>query len=89
MILEWIINALIAIIKAPISLLELPNFDVENQLDTLEQYLHAGYTLVRWFTPEPFWIIMLTTLGILTISKVFDLVATIVGFFKAKGGEKN
>ncbi len=88
MIVEWIINALITLIKAPISLLELPNFDIAGQLANIEQYLKAGYTLIRWLTPDPFWVIMLTTLSVLALSKVFDLVATVIGFFKAKAGEK-
>lgn len=89
MIVEWIVNALIMLIKAPISLLELPNFDIEGQLANLEQYLTAGYTLIRWLTPDPFWVILLATLSVLALSKVFDLVSTVIGFFKSKAGEKN
>lgn len=89
MIIEWIINALISIIKAPISLLNLPNYDVSENLATLTSYAKAGACLIRLFLPDFAFDMLLATMAVLALAKVFDLISTIVGFFKNKGGEKN
>lgn len=86
MIIEFIINMLVAIIKFPIALFNIPTMNFTQQLRLLYPYTSAAYSFVRFFFDD----IALTIIGLsltcIALFKMVDLISTIVGFFKKTGG---
>ncbi len=85
MIIEWILNLLVGLLKAPVSLLNIPDVDVTSFMGVLMPYLQSGYSCVRFFLDN----VALTIIGIaltcIALFKVVDIISTIVGFFKKTG----
>lgn len=85
MIIEWIINALVAIIKLPIALLHLPSLDVSSVFETLEPYIRMAGSWLWFFFDDIALMAMGITLTVIGLFKVVDIISTIVGFFKKTG----
>lgn len=82
MIIEWIINALIMIIKAPLSLLELPSVDFEAPAQYFVYFASNGIGILRLFFNSTCMFLLKISIGVMVLFKVVDLVSTVVGFFK-------
>lgn len=89
MIIEWIINAVIAIIKLPFYLIHIPSVDVDYLLSELSPYIVSGTSFVGFFFDEFALTIIGLALTVIAIFKVVDIISTIVGFFKKTGGSKD
>lgn len=85
MIIEWILNALVAIIKLPFSLLHIPSVDISSMLNTLNPYIFSSLTWVRFFFDDFCIGLFGFVLSIMALFKVIDIISTIVGFFKKSG----
>ncbi len=88
MIIEWIINAIVAIIKLPFYLINIPSVDVTGMLNKISPYLADGIVFVRFFFDDFAITIIGLALTVIAIFKVVDIISTIVGFFKKTGGSK-
>ncbi|MCD7723053.1 MAG: hypothetical protein LUH82_03765 [Clostridiales bacterium] len=84
MIIEFLINAIIAIIKLPLALLNIPQFDGLDQLDVITPYLTSGYSFVRFLLNDASVALISIALTVLALIKVADIIGTIVGFFKKR-----
>lgn len=82
MIIEWILNLLVALLKAPISLLNIPDVNVTSFLDSFMPYVRMGYSFVRFFLDNIAFTIIWIAIGVMALFKIVDIIATIVGFFK-------
>lgn len=82
MIIEWILNLLVALLKAPISLLNIPDVDVTSFLSSFMPYVRMGYSFVRFFLDNIAFTIIWIAIGVMALFKAVDIIATIVGFFK-------
>lgn len=89
MIIEWIINALIAIIKLPFYLINIPSYDADMITDVIGPYIISGVSFVSFFFDEFALTIIGLALTVIAIFKVVDIISTIVGFFKKTGGSKD
>lgn len=89
MIIEWIINALIAIIKLPFYLINIPSVNISGMLNKLNPYIISGVSFVKFFFDEFALTIIGLALTVIAIFKVVDIISTIVGFFKKTGGSKD
>lgn len=85
MIIEWILNLLVGLLKAPVSLLNIPDVNVTGFFSTLQPYLQSSYSFVRFFLDDLAFIIIGIAIGCMALFKVVDIIATIVGFFKKTG----
>ena len=88
MIIEWIINAIITVIKLPFYLINIPSVDVSGMLNKIMPYLVDGIVFVRFFFDDFAITIIMLALTVIAIFKVVDIISTIVGFFKKTGGSK-
>ena len=84
MIIEWILNLLVGILKAPISLLNIPNVDVTSFVSSLMPYIEMSYSFVRFFLDNIAFTIIGISLTCMALFKAADLVGTVVGFFKKR-----
>lgn len=82
MIIEWILNLLVALLKAPISLLNIPDVDVTSFLDVFMPYVRMGYSFVRFFLDNIAFMIIWIAIGVMALFKMVNIIATIIGFFK-------
>ena len=85
MIIEWIINALVTIIKIPLSLLHLPDIDISEYITIISPYIQSGVSFVRFFFDDVAVYTLTIALSVIVIFKIVDLISTIVGFFKKTG----
>lgn len=85
MIIEWILNILIALLKLPVALLNIPHVEVANVLDSLMPYIRMSYGFIRFFIDDIGMKIIAIALSVMGLFKVVDIIATIVGFFKKTG----
>lgn len=85
MIIEFIINMLVAIIKLPIGLFHIPTMNFTSQLKSIYYYTSMAYSFVRFFFDD----VAITIIGIaltcMALFKMVDIISTIVGFFKKTG----
>lgn len=82
MIIEWIINALITLIKYPISLLNIPDYNIDGFLTIIENTYSLGYYFIRYFISADTRRLITVALSVIALFKVVDLISTFVGFFK-------
>lgn len=85
MIIEFIINMLVSLIKLPISLFNLPQMNFSSQINTIYYYASSGYSFVRFFFDDVAMTIMGIALTCMALFKMVDIISTIVGFFKKTG----
>lgn len=85
MIVEWILDLLVGLLKAPVSLLNIPNVDVTSFMNAFMPYLQSGYSFVRFFLDNTAFVIIEIALTCIALFKVVDIISTIVGFFKKTG----
>lgn len=85
MIVEWILNLLVGLLKAPVSLLNIPDVDVTSFFSTLQPYLQSSYSFVRFFLDNTAFVIIGIAITCMALFKVVDIISTIVGFFKNTG----
>lgn len=85
MIVEWILNLLVGLLKAPVSLLNIPDVDVTSFFSTLQPYLQSSYSFVRFFLDNTSFVIIGIAITCMALFKAVDIIATIVGFFKKTG----
>lgn len=89
MIIEFLINAIITIIKLPFYLINIPSIDFEGFFSALIPYIHTACSFVRFFFDDFALVIIELALGTIVLFKVVDVISTIVGFFKKTGGSKD
>lgn len=85
MIVEWILNLLVALLKAPISLLHLPDIEYTSALSLVSSFVRSGYSFIRFLFDDLAMIVIGVALGAIILFKVADIVGTIIGFFKKTG----
>lgn len=85
MIIEWILNLLVGLLKAPVSLLNIPDVDVTSFVSALMPYVESSYSFVRFFLDNVAFTIIGISLTCMALFKAVDIIATIVGFFKKTG----
>lgn len=73
------------LLKAPVSLLNIPDVDVTSFMSVLMPYLQSGYSFVRFFLDNVAFTIIGIALTCIGLFKVVDIISTIVGFFKKTG----
>ena len=85
MIIEWILNLLVGLLKAPVSLLNIPDVDVTSFVSALMPYVESSYSFVRFFLDNVAFTIIGISLTCMALFKAVDIISTIVGFFKKTG----
>ncbi len=76
---------LVGLLKAPVSLLNIPDVDVTSFISSFMPYMQSGYSFVRFFLDNTAFVIIGIALTCIALFKVVDIIATIVGFFKKTG----
>lgn len=76
---------LVGLLKAPVSLLNIPDVDVMSFISSFMPYMQSGYSIVRFFLDNTAFVIIGIALTCIALFKVVDIIATIVGFFKKTG----